>query len=56
MGRPAQRALASVGITSVDQTTRLTESELKKLHGMGPKAIGLIKAELKRRGKSLKKG
>src|SRR5262245_53521125 len=55
VSRPAQRALASVGITEVDQATRITESELKKLHGMGPKAIDAMKAELKRRGKTFKK-
>ena len=55
VSRPAQRALASVGVTNVDQATRLSESELKKLHGMGPKAIGAMKAELKRRGKAFKK-
>ena len=56
VSRPAQRALASVEITNVDQATRISESELKKLHGMGPKAIRAIKAELKRRGKALKTG
>ena len=53
VAKPALRALASVGVTRLDQVTRLTETELAELHGMGPKAIGLIKAALRAQGKSL---
>jgi predicted flap endonuclease-1-like 5' DNA nuclease len=53
VGRPAMRALASVGVTELDQLTRFTEAELKALHGMGPKALGLLKAALAVRGKAL---
>jgi predicted flap endonuclease-1-like 5' DNA nuclease len=53
IGKPALRALASVGISRLDQVTRLTESQLLALHGMGPKAIGIIKAALGAQGKSL---
>jgi predicted flap endonuclease-1-like 5' DNA nuclease len=52
VGRPALRALASVGVTRLDQVTRLTEEELLGLHGMGPKALGIIKAALRRQGKA----
>jgi hypothetical protein len=55
VSKPAQRALASVGITRMEQTTRFTEKELGALHGMGPKAIRLIKAALAREGKALAK-
>jgi hypothetical protein len=47
------RALASLGITRLDQVTRFTEPQLLALHGMGPKALGIIKAELRARGKKL---
>src|SRR5262245_45278371 len=55
VSKPAQRALASVGVFSVDQTARFSEKELAALHGMGPKALGLIKAALRERGKSFAK-
>jgi len=51
--QPALRALASIGITRLDHVTRFTEAQLLALHGMGPKALGIIKAELRARGKSL---
>lgn len=53
VARPAQRALATIGVTRLEQTTRFTEQELQSLHGMGPKAIRLIKAALKHQGKAL---
>ena len=55
VAQPAVRALASVGVYRLDQITRLTESELLALHGMGPKAIGIIKEALRAQGKSLAK-
>ena len=51
--QPALRAVASLGITRLDQVTRFTEAQLLALHGMGPKALGIIKAELRARGRSL---
>lgn len=53
VAKPALRALASAGISRLDQVTRLTESQLQALHGMGPKAIEAIKAALREQGKSL---
>ncbi|WP_437631585.1 DNA-binding protein [Sorangium sp. So ce854] len=55
IGKPAQRALASVGVSRLDQVTRFTEAQLMALHGVGPKAIGIIKAALEAAGKSLSK-
>ena len=54
VARPAQRALASVGVTSLDDLTRLTEAEVARLHGMGPKALGILKQALAEHGKTLK--
>jgi predicted flap endonuclease-1-like 5' DNA nuclease len=53
VAQPAVRALASIGITRLDQTAQFTEDELSALHGMGPKALGIIKAALHAQGKSL---
>jgi hypothetical protein len=55
VAKPALRALASIGVTRLDQVTRFTEAELLALHGMGPKAIEIIKASLLEQGKSLAK-
>lgn len=46
IGAPARRALAGAGLTRLDQLTRVSESELKRLHGMGPKAIETLRAAL----------
>jgi predicted flap endonuclease-1-like 5' DNA nuclease len=51
---PARRALDGAGYTSLDQLTSLTEKELAALHGMGPKAIRLLREALAAQGKSFK--
>ncbi len=43
---PAQRALASVGVDSLEQLADLTEAEVKALHGMGPNALGKLKTAM----------
>jgi hypothetical protein len=53
MGRPARAALVAHGITTLDQVTRMTEKELPGLHGVGPKAVRILKAELEASGRSL---
>lgn len=52
LARPALRALAAAGYTSLDQLSKVTEEELKALHGMGPKAIRTIRAALEEEGRS----
>jgi predicted flap endonuclease-1-like 5' DNA nuclease len=52
---PAIRALKSVGITRLEQAAKFSSSELRSLHGIGPKAITIIKAALQAEGKSLAK-
>jgi predicted flap endonuclease-1-like 5' DNA nuclease len=56
VAKPAIRALASVGVVRLDQVARFTEADLLALHGMGPKAIRLIKEALRAKGKSLQQG
>jgi hypothetical protein len=46
LAKPAQRALAGANITRLSQLSKITEAELAKLHGMGPKAIEQIRAAL----------
>jgi deazaflavin-dependent oxidoreductase (nitroreductase family) len=52
LAQPALRALAAAGYTNLEQFTRVTEADLRKIHGMGPKGIGLIRRALKARGQS----
>jgi predicted flap endonuclease-1-like 5' DNA nuclease len=53
--RPAARALAGAGYTNLDQLAKVTQKQLLELHGMGPKAIRILKEALKAQGKSFKK-
>lgn len=46
LARPALRALAAAGITRTSHFNKFTEGELAQLHGMGPKAIELIRRSL----------
>ena len=46
LGQPALRALKKAGYTRLEQFTAIKESELSKLHGVGPKAIGMIREAL----------
>ena len=49
IGAPATRALAAAGITRLVQLTSLSEVELLKLHGVGPKAVRLLREALSKR-------
>ncbi|MFN8378839.1 MAG: DNA-binding protein [Anaerolineae bacterium] len=51
---PAMRAVTGVGVTCLEDLTRLTEAELLALHGVGPKAIRIWKQALAERGLALK--
>ncbi|MBD7963934.1 DNA-directed RNA polymerase subunit alpha C-terminal domain-containing protein [Fictibacillus norfolkensis] len=55
LGKPAERALTSAGISTIEQLTNWREADLKKLHGMGPKAMEKLFAALQERGLSFKK-
>jgi hypothetical protein len=54
IGAPAQRTLESVGITTLKQLTNVTEAELLMLHGVGQKAIRILREELKAKGWSFR--
>ena len=54
IGSPATRALEAAGYTKLKQLTKVTESELAQLHGMGPKALGILRESLKAQGLSFK--
>ncbi|WP_205684137.1 hypothetical protein [Deinococcus sp. LM3] len=50
MGAPARRALATAGITTLADLAPRTEKEVAGLHGLGPKALGLLREALRERG------
>jgi hypothetical protein len=47
-------ALLGAGITRLEQVTQLSELALGKLHGMGPKALGLLREALTARNLKFK--
>jgi hypothetical protein len=46
MGRPALRALDGAGYTSVEQVAGAAVAEIAALHGVGPKAIRVLRERL----------
>jgi hypothetical protein len=56
LGAPARRALSAAGYTRLDQLARVSERDLKKLHGMGPSAITALREALLKRGLSFRPG
>jgi hypothetical protein len=55
LSAPARRALATLGIYRLEQVTRFSEAEIKKLHGMGPNGIEQLRRALAERGLSFLK-
>ena len=55
IGEPATRALNNQGFSYLEELTRLTESELLSLHGLGPKAITILRQALKEQGQEFTK-
>jgi uncharacterized protein YdhG (YjbR/CyaY superfamily) len=54
IGAPATRALEAAGYSRLEQLTKVTEADLGQLHGMGPKALGILRETLKEKGLSFK--
>ncbi|HEY8601197.1 MAG TPA: hypothetical protein VIL85_22385 [Thermomicrobiales bacterium] len=52
IGKPATRALAAAGYRNLAQLTTVSEKALGSLHGVGPKAIGILRAALAAQGLS----
>lgn len=56
LSKPALRALAGAGYMRLEQFTKISEAEVKKLHGMGPKALEQIRHALAAKGLSFADG
>jgi len=54
IGRPATRALAGAGWTTLAELERHTETEVAALHGVGPKAVRILAEALAERGASFR--
>jgi hypothetical protein len=46
LSQPAIRALTGAGITRLEQLTRFSEAEIKRLHGMGPNGLNKLRDAL----------
>ena len=55
LAAPAQRALASAAIHNLKQLTKFTETEIRRLHGIGPNAINELRRAMNEKGLSFKK-
>lgn len=49
IGAPATQALLAAKITSLSQISQLSDHELLTLHGVGPKAIRILREHVNRR-------
>lgn len=54
LAQPALRALAAARITTLDQLAQWHEADVAKLHGMGPKAIRILRDALALRGRTFR--
>src|SRR5215213_6861569 len=52
IGNPARNALQIAGFSKLKQLTEITEAELSKLHGMGLKALRILRETLEAKGLS----
>jgi hypothetical protein len=52
LAKPALRALAGAGYDHLEQLASVPEASLLRLHGMGPNAVGTLRAALKEIGLS----
>lgn len=50
LAKPALRALAIAGIGNLKELSRLSENELRQLHGIGPNAVAKLRDALEASG------
>ena len=54
LASPARRALATAGYSRLNQLSKVSEAEIKQLHGIGPNAIKQLRRECAAEGLSFK--
>ena len=52
LAAPAQRALVGAGYLRLEQLTKVSETQLKQLHGIGPNALKTLRRALDAKGLS----
>jgi hypothetical protein len=52
LAQPALRALAGAGYSRLDQLAKVTEADIKKLHGIGPNALEKLRKAMADKGLS----
>lgn len=52
---PARRALVDKKLFKLSDLKKITEKDLKSLHGMGPNALNILKKEMNKKKISFKK-
>lgn len=50
IGKPATNALQNIGVTTLEQVAAMDEPTLLKIHGVGPKAIKILREALTEQG------
>ena len=50
LAAPARRALASAGVSSLDQLAKFSEAEIEQWHGIGPNALLNLRKALEQKG------
>jgi DNA-directed RNA polymerase alpha subunit len=56
LSAPARRALVGAGYVRLEQLSSVSETEIKKLHGLGPKTIKQLRSALAAEGLSFGQG
>jgi hypothetical protein len=56
LAAPARRALVGAGYLRLEQFTKLSEAEVKQLHGVGPNALNQLRRALGAKGLSFADG
>jgi hypothetical protein len=54
IGKPATGALAAMDITTLEAAAKLGERKLLAMHGIGPRAVRILKEALATRDQTLK--
>ncbi len=52
LGKPAEWAFAAAGYTRLEHFTQVSEAELLKLHGVGRKAVAVLRRTLAAQGRA----
>lgn len=56
LAAPARRALVGAGYVQLEQLTKVSEAEVKQLHGIGPNALKQLRRALGAKGLSFAEG